>query len=677
MIALYLIVVFLAFEGVRGVAFSTECWEVLNGKRNLLADGHVAQVNKLPQGWTTRQSDDWLFYPQQYINVSLTSYQVSMATVGGCTGPNRFKPSGFIFEDHSSGDKTLAIADEPLTQTVHVESDYMHYFVDDHAVNLTFLPSWNVPDKQAILYELAFDRGLVITFEFFDHLQQTIGNVSTGVLRNSIAIPDVVLPRLTRSIVRMTRQNALQCSIASSIVCVPVASPALRFVATSIRPVRFLCRQPSHSVLLCIFLIIGSFIFTEAWNVINSQSSIFHTWLPRAAKIVGCYCVLVLFGLRVTLDLPTYVITYARDPVFLVLNGINTLPMLVANLIVIAFFVHRAITFEACDMCRAAFLQNVLHAWAFRRQWKQWARTLLGVDEYIRIPYPVKISLSIMLYCISQLIPVLLTHLVGVGGRVPTYICLWAPYLTQLQYHPNPMSWATRTFFLMKVNVYLTVLVAGGCFTGTLYFMAEITFIGTLIVLAIQCPRAWYALYNHVGSGAFFASFFIALIVQMIQKRLTRLLFLTNGTYFGIKNRAPLLHYWYFMMFTSMTRALTSYVVRSLKLLFRYPFFSTRVDRNAETWSVRRGDGGFVGYCGMLLAEHQFNNPIVLVFVESVLHRMRQRQARLGLCRAHAFAFDMEKSAEKTTQRPRQRSSMALNRWFVAITLINNPQVKL
>lgn len=48
------------------------------------------------------------------------------------------------------------------------------------------------------------------------------------------------------------------------------------------------------------------------------------------------------------------------------------------------------------------------------------------------------------------------------------------------------------------------------------------------------------------------------------------------------------------MVFPSMTRALTSYIIRTLKLVLRYPFFSLRVDRNAETWSVRRGDGGML-----------------------------------------------------------------------------------
>jgi hypothetical protein len=58
---------------------------------------------------------------------------------------------------------------------------------------------------------------------------------------------------------------------------------------------------------------------------------------------------------------------------------------------------------------------------------------------------------------------VLLIQLVGVGGVVPTHICLWSPYLSQLQYNTTPMAFAERTFMLMKIAVYLTVLGAGGC----------------------------------------------------------------------------------------------------------------------------------------------------------------------------------------------------------------------
>ncbi|KAI8331517.1 retinol binding protein receptor-domain-containing protein [Chlamydoabsidia padenii] len=714
----------------------------------------------------------------------------------------------------------------------------MRYFVDDGAMNLTCILSWEIPDKSAVLFEVSFDRALVLTYQFLDAGGNSISNLSTGVLLNSNEIPDVTLPPLTRYItVSIYGSKAFPpclsyvyaglyvdkkastlyktCAMLTTIFqylslgnffLIPAVFALMSWLTnfTFPPPTRFLCRQPSHRVLLCIFLMIGSFIFTQAWNIINSQSSIFHEWLPRAAKIVelflsfflyavyfyplflcyhasinsrlasifGCLSVLVLFGLRVMVDLPSYVITYARDPPFLALNAINVLPTLTANFIVITYFITRSITFQACDICRLNFLQvsdteetyvrrlmngksvntkrlgpirwlNLIHlirqhcTWRnsmniknYLRLWKNWARILIGTNEYIRVPYPVKISLSILLFCLGQLMPVLLIQLVGVGGIVPTHICLWSPYLAQLQYNTNPMAFAEKTFMLMKIAVYLTVLGAGGfcmiyalgilrrvtkdirdirrgnyalfkgkrnndidlddairflgvCigfgFTGTLYFMMEIALIGTFVVIVIQLERARDTILNHLGYGAFFASFFIALVVQMIQKRITRILFLTNGTHFDIKNRSPLLHYWYFMMFTSMTRALTSYVLRTLKLLFRYPLFSLRVDRNAETWSVRRGDGGFIGYCGMLKAENHFNNPTMLVFIECILHLLVSRQFRhVGLCRIHRMKLDMEMAESKNTQQGRASSSSgrARTRWFLAITLINNPMLQ-
>ncbi|CAO3631352.1 unnamed protein product [Cunninghamella echinulata] len=704
-------------------------------------------------------------------------------------------------------------------------------------MNLTFLPSLNIPDKQAVLYELAFDRSVVFTWQFLDHDKVSISNLSTGVIRDSIVPIDLTIPPLTRFIVisiygsrafppcftyiyaglyvdiKLTTLYKL-CSKMSSIFQYLSLSnffiiPALFAIMAKFSkfryppPARFLCRQPSHPVLLCIFLLIGSFIFNEAWNIINSQSSIFHEWLPRAAKIIeiflsfflyavyfyplflcyhasvrsrsanilGFYCVSVIFGLRISLDLPAYAITYARDVPFLILNIINLVPLFIVNLIVFSYFIARAITFHSCDICRLEFLhvkdieemyvkqlikrkkinikgrsrisllsrfwdmyntrsKILYHIWDYLFLWKRWVRRLFGINEFIRIPYIVKVSLSVLLYCLSQLIPVLLTQLIGVGGTVPTHICLWTPYLSQLQYKPNPMDFAERTFYLMKIAVYLTVLGAGFfcmifalgilrrvtkdilnirqgnyglfkgkknndidlddairffgvCvgfgFTGTLYFMVEVAIIGTFIVMAIQLERARDTVLSHVGYGAFFASFFIALIVQMIQKRITKIIFLENGTDFVIRNRSPLLHYWYFMMFTSVTRALTSYILRTLKLVLRYPLFSLRVDRNAETWSVRRGDGGFIGYCGMLKAEHEYNNPVVLLFLECIMHHIIYKHRSVGLCRMHRLQIDMEKLSVNTVDSKIKRdihSIRARTRWFLALTLINNPMLR-
>jgi len=196
----------------------------------MFQDGICQQINQINgSGWRTQEDDDWIYYPQQYgmdaysrhdfvfltthpiVNVSLTAAKVSVALVGGCCAPNRYKPTGFLFQDDgstysTSGNKIVAIADRPLIQNLTVTGWYMKKFVDDHAMNLTLIPSVHHPDKQSILFEItAFDRAMMVNYQFFDYQNKHISNYSSGVLRNIKTIPDITLPRYTRSIVRAIR----------------------------------------------------------------------------------------------------------------------------------------------------------------------------------------------------------------------------------------------------------------------------------------------------------------------------------------------------------------------------------------------------------------------------------------------------------------------------------------
>lgn len=248
----------------------------------------------------------------------------------------------------------------------------------------------------------------------------------------------------------------------------------------------------------------GSYISNQAWNLINSQSSIFHEWLPRAARIVGKYSYLfkpciyanivtlelflsfflyavyfypvflcyhasyksrlanffgawttcTLFGLRFSLDLPSYVITYARSVPFLTINLLATVPTFIAYSIVLIFFVTRYITFQQCTICNFEFLevQDVEEKYvkvliASRRDkekesipiqntsmiglirlifneklWQKldfklifrlmctqrfiraYIRKIFGIHEHIRIPFSIKTSLTLLLYCLGQLV---------------------------------------------------------------------------------------------------------------------------------------------------------------------------------------------------------------------------------------------------------------------------------
>ncbi|GAA5806244.1 hypothetical protein HPULCUR_011775 [Helicostylum pulchrum] len=741
----------------------------------MFEDGVCQQINQMNSsvGWRTLNTGDWTYYPQQTVSVSMTAATVSVALVGGCCAPSRYKESGFLFQDDGStysqtGNKIVAISNLPLMQNITVTGWYMKKFVDDHAMNLTIIPSIHHPDKQSIFFEIiSFDRAMIVKHHYFDYQDKLIGNYSTGLLRNKSLIPDVTIPRYTRrvliqfygsradpmcfsyiyaglyvyapfsTLVQVCSQVAtmLQYLSLANFIMIPIIFGIMTMISnfTFPPPIKFLCRTPSHKVLMCIIIMLGSFILNQAWNLINSQSSIFHEWLPRAAKIVanlfGAFTTCTLFGLRLALDLPSYGITFARNLSFLVINLLAAVPTLIAYSIVLVFFVTRFITFQSCVMCNVEFLEvedieetyvkeliklkkeddqdksfwyniNKINLSALKDQatLKKHYRTLFGFHQHIRIPFAIKTSLTLLLYCIGQLIPLLLTQLIGVGGVIPRHICSWSPYLSQFQFHPEPMGFAIDTFFLMQVAVYIATLGAGGLcmiyslgiirrftkdilrlrkgdyflfkgkknngidlddairflgvvigfgFTGTLYFMVEISLIGTFITVLIQMDRFREALFHKVGYGVFFASFFIAFIVQLLQKIITNLIFVESRTRFSIQHRAPFLHYWYFMMLTSMTRALTSYIIRTLKLILRYPLFSVRVDRNAETWSVRRGDGGFTAYCGMLLAEHEYNNPIVLTFVECILSEKLAVMPTGCLCRSHSRKLmkDLETNA--------------------------------
>lgn len=66
-------------------------------------------------------------------------------------------------------------------------------------------------------------------------------------------------------------------------------------------------------------------------------------------------------------------------------------------------------------------------------------------------------------------IPLLLTQMVGVGGVVPVRLCSWSPYLAQFQYHPNPMEFAVKTFYLLEIATFVATIGGGGC-KNTFFF---------------------------------------------------------------------------------------------------------------------------------------------------------------------------------------------------------------
>lgn len=73
--------------------------------------------------------------------------------------------------------------------------------------------------------------------------------------------------------------------------------------------------------------------------------------------MTGAYITLALFGLRLSVDLPTYVITYARSPGFLVINLIATIPTIAAFATVAIYFITKSVWFNSCVFCNIKFLE--------------------------------------------------------------------------------------------------------------------------------------------------------------------------------------------------------------------------------------------------------------------------------------------------------------------------------
>lgn len=81
------------------------------------------------------------------------------------------------------------------------------------------------------------------------------------------------------------------------------------------------------------------------------------SYRSRIANLFGAFTTCTLFGLRLTLDLPTYAITFARSLPFLIVNLLAAIPTFVAYCVVLVYFVTRYISFQSCVMCSIEYLE--------------------------------------------------------------------------------------------------------------------------------------------------------------------------------------------------------------------------------------------------------------------------------------------------------------------------------
>ncbi|RUS17635.1 retinol binding protein receptor-domain-containing protein [Endogone sp. FLAS-F59071] len=381
--------------------------------------------------------------------------------------------------------------------------------------------------------------------------------------------------------------------------------------------------------------------------------------------------------------------------------------------------------------------------------WMDFFMDKFGVDPLIRIPLVLIASLWILVLVLYQLALYFVILFLKFDGLATQYVCYAAPILTGLNAISSgslddELNVANSIYTAMQCVMWIggfgsgvvTIIysmgilrrftkdirrirrgdysifqgkknnssklddslrfmgsVVGFGFQGTFIFIIEILIIGFAITLIAEIDAIRNSLANWLANSFFFISIVVSIVFRMIQTQITQQVFVASGSRFDLRFREPFYHYAWFMMIASFASGMTSFFVRAIKLILRFTFFSIRIDRNIETWAVRKGDGGFSAWLGFLLVEHNFNNPIMIVFLEHLSGHYRfnlkngiQSKDQLeGTYLSKTYVGDTEKwlptpSSELDKQIGKTDKSVlrkrARTRWFLAVTLINNPLLR-
>ncbi|XP_066016199.1 stimulated by retinoic acid gene 6 protein-like isoform X2 [Pocillopora verrucosa] len=145
-------------------------------------------------------------------------------------------------------------------------------------------------------------------------------------------------------------------------------------------------------------------------------------------------------------------------------------------------------------------------------------------------------------------------------------------------------------------------------------------------------------------------------------------LFLTNfvfrdSTYpnitVTIDNRRLFSIMWYFFFFYNIIHRLFSAFMRTLQGVLLGVIFISRIDRTSLMQGFQAWDKAFVEYLGFVTVLVAHSHPVILVFSQLLIDRKKDRQPS-------------QDGFSREPRRPRM-SQKAVNRWFLAVTLLRNP----
>ncbi|KAL9963252.1 hypothetical protein ACROYT_G032433 [Oculina patagonica] len=233
------------------------------------------------------------------------------------------------------------------------------------------------------------------------------------------------------------------------------------------------------------------------------------------------------------------------------------------------------------------------------------------------------------------------------------------------------------------------------CFLSIVTIVLAAIFKNLKSVLSPQ----WLAVFEDIGLG-FLPTVGVAVFLVLFQLFLAHFVF-RDRTYpnitVAIDNRRLFSIMSYFFFFYNILLGMFSCSMRILKGMFLGVIFISRIDRSSLMQGFQTWDKAFVAYLGFVTVLVAHRHPVMLVFCQLLLDRNKdqqplQEQAPTRPKQRSNFA-DPERSAERMgvlnvnrpvtnysafhRREPRlpRMSQKAVNRWFLAVTLLRNPSL--
>ena len=163
-----------------------------------------------------------------------------------------------------------------------------------------------------------------------------------------------------------------------------------------------------------------------------------------------------------------------------------------------------------------------------------------------------------------------------------------------------------------------------------MFIVLELVMIFLWAIIYVPSVRDYF--WNLIVKELLFIPVLSVTIFIQIQRLISRRVFLPDKTSrFWTTKSLLFTHYEYFMVYVNAMRGILAYLYSRLLIPVGFiVLFSARLDKSMMVQGLEWLDEGYCNYIGMILADHHSNNPSVVLFVQFLTVALENRVA-LGL----------------------------------------------